>query len=93
MTGKPKQQGDFHADFERLTQSFEAIAKIPSPTCRRFTLNRIAPVHALPKAECRALFKAWLLEKSQKSEVAARSLQPIGKTSWLRDLPIPRSTC
>jgi hypothetical protein len=68
---QPQQQGDFQADFERLIQSFEAIAKIPSPTRRRFTLNRIAVHHDLSKPECRALFKSWHLEKSRKSEVAA----------------------
>jgi hypothetical protein len=65
MTGsKPQRQGDFQADFERLIDAFKAIAKIPSPTRRRFVLNRIAAHHDLSKAECRALYKSWIMEKT-----------------------------
>lgn len=60
---KPNQQGDFQADFDRLLQSFEAIAKIPSATRRRFILNRIAAYYDLSKAECRALYKSWMTEQ------------------------------
>lgn len=63
-TQDPK-QGDFHADFERLIQSFRAIATIPNPIERRFRLNRVAPYHGLPRAEFRKLFELWQLEQFQ----------------------------
>jgi hypothetical protein len=57
--------GDFQADFEQLTQSFEAIATITSPTRKRFSLNKTAPYYGLPRAEFRKLFEVWLLEQAQ----------------------------
>ncbi len=60
---KPNQQGDFQADFDRLIQNFEAIAKIQSATRRRFILNRIASYYDISKAECRALYKSWVTEQ------------------------------
>jgi hypothetical protein len=61
---KPNKYHNLEADFERLTQSFEAIATIPSPTRKRFSLNKIAPYHGLPRAEFRKLFEVWQLEKA-----------------------------
>jgi hypothetical protein len=61
---KPKHNHNLEADFERLTQSFEAIATIPSPTRKRFTLDKVAPYHGLPRAEFRKLFEVWQLEKA-----------------------------
>lgn len=63
-TQDPK-QGDFHADFERLIQSFRAIATIKGQTERRFRLNRVATYHGLPRAEFRKLFELWQLEQAQ----------------------------
>lgn len=61
----PSTEGAFDTEFQRLHQSFKAIAAIPNPVERRFRLNKIAPYHDIPKAEFRALFRLWHIEQSQ----------------------------
>lgn len=55
-------------DFDRLTRSFESIATIPSPARRRYTLARIAPYHGIPRAEARAIFALWQVEKGGQND-------------------------
>jgi hypothetical protein len=48
-------------DFERLIATHRRISAISDPIERRFELNRIAPAHSLPRAECRRLYELWVL--------------------------------
>jgi hypothetical protein len=51
--------------YNRLISGFGAIAKINSPTKRRFCLDIFAPFWGLPRAEARRLFEMWLIEQLQ----------------------------
>lgn len=49
-------------DYDRLIRSFEAVGAIKGKVRQRFTLDKLAGYHGLPKAEFRALFLLWKAE-------------------------------
>jgi hypothetical protein len=52
-------------EYLRLIKSVQRIATIKNPIERRFELNRVAPTHDLPRAECRSMIEQWFLEGAQ----------------------------